>query len=209
MKTTHYFIRVLSVVGFNLLASQPVRAYTDQTDFLPPSVYNRQYAARTECEVPRGNTGSKVVEAATTEKAKIVSTPIAVTPVKPTLEEQLIKVLLGDCGNVRTEKNQIICEDYGECIKVAIIEGDPNCENNEYSPCPSTLCTQWQMRERWRFNPNAVGKVDGLLIDTQYVKLPQSITLGFAFRPVEKNEMYPLQTENATRQVRNILNYGR
>lgn len=160
------------------------RAYKQQERLTPPS----QYAARTECEVPSPSSTTPSVSAAAKQ---------------PNLLERIREALLkSECKTVRIEKNEIICEDYSRCTKEETTDLD--CE---YCPSSMTVCIEGQMRERWRFNPNTIGKVEGLLIDMQYLKGTYSpISLGYALRPVGKNELFPFQYESTTKEVRGLIN---
>ena len=191
------FLPALYFVGFSLLAPTPIRASTDLTDFLPPREYAQQqhYAARTDCELHPGRT----------EPAKPESKPVAVTPVKPSLLEQLTEALEGDCGKVRMDNNQLICEDYVSCAKEVKIEPEEEICIEYCCPCGAKmLCVEKNYQERWRFDPTKVGMVEALLIEDNRPHPRNS--LEFSIRPMGKKEMYTLRSESTARQLKEIFN---
>lgn len=186
----------------------PVSSRYEQHHKSPAPAPQQQYAMRTECELPPSVHSSAP---ASTQQA-------SVTPKQPSVLERICETLKKDCDNVRLENNYVICKDKVKCIKNDMtdeeyqkkIDEDP-CGSNEYCPGPSfPSCVEWQMRERWRFNPSTIGKVEALLIDTQKIEgLEQPLSLGYALIPVGKKELYTLQTESTAREVRGLINYGK
>ena len=189
------------------LAHSPAQAKTDLeedwTDNPAAQRYQQpqqrqQYAARTECELPERTSGYSSSE----------SKPESNPNLQSDLMERVSKALAGDCGKVRMEKNQLICEDYSSCRQSGIVyELDSSGENGRKYIHAGTVCREWQMKERWKFDPAAVGKVEALLIDTQYVNdLQDPISLSYALRPAGKNELYLFRTESAAREVKRLIN---
>ncbi len=194
-----------AMISLAALLYSPAHARTnleeDWTDNPTTQRYKQQqYAARTECEVPNSVSSPS-------------STPLtSATPTNPSLLERLSEALKDDCGKVRVDKNEIVCEDYVRCTKEEITGkeyDDPNSICVEYyCPTSTTWCTEWQMKERWRFNPHTLGKVEALLIDTKFVNdVRPPLSLGYALRPIGENEEYALRTEHAARRVKNLINY--
>lgn len=198
-----------ALISLAALAYSPAYARTDLaedwTDHPTMQRYHQrpQYAARTECELHQPLPSPPSIK------------PVSASPKKSSLLERLSAALEKDCGRVRAENNQIICEDYVKCTKKdmteqeyqTMIDGDL-CGGNEYCPGPSPpSCIEWQMKERWRFDPNTIGKVDALLIDAK--KLLSGASAGYALRPAGKNELYVLQEEHTAREMKNLLNQGK
>lgn len=198
-----------TLTTLTVLLSSPAFARTDLTegwtDFPPSQEYKQQerantlpqYAARTECELPGRTSNYSSSESKPDPKSDLM--------------ERLSKALAGDCGKVRTEKNQVICEDYSSCRQPDLffeddLGGNPG-QSGRYT-LSRTVCREWKMEERWRMNPAELGPVEALLIDTQYVNdLQCPISLSYALRPAGKDELYTLRMESAAREVKNLINH--
>ncbi len=186
------------------LAYSPAYAITDlNDDFTDNPVTQKypqrqQYAARTECEVHQYTPSSQPSTPASNPQP-------SVKPKELSLMERIRAVLEKDCGSVRLEKNTLFCDDY-VCLKKEV--QDLDCE---YCPSSAEICTEGHLKERWRMDLAAVGQVEALLINEQIERsiYPLPISLGYALRPIGKNELYPLQKELTAREMKNLLNQGK